>query len=84
MATGSFLNREEDPLQIGVYQVEDVHGKPHKVRTGEQSMRRPDAGILAEPHCGGLLAFRVKTYWYSASLGLLIAKEINKIGMSST
>ena len=49
MGTGWLLNREEDPLQIGVYQVEDVHGKPHKVRTGEQSTRRPDAVILAEP-----------------------------------
>jgi hypothetical protein len=47
--TGWLLNREEDPLQIGVYQVEGVHAKPNKVRTGEQSTRRPDAGILAEP-----------------------------------
>ena len=51
MATGWFLNREEDPLQIGVYPVpvEGVHAKPNKVRTGQQSTWRPDAGILAEP-----------------------------------
>ena len=49
MGTGWLLNREEDPLQIGLYQVEGVHAKPNKVRTCEQSTRRPDAGILAEP-----------------------------------
>jgi hypothetical protein len=43
------LNREEDQLQIGAYQVEEVHVKPRKVRTCEQSTRRPDAGILDEP-----------------------------------
>ena len=36
-------------MQIEAYQVEEVHGKPHKVMTGEQSMRRPNAGIFAEP-----------------------------------
>jgi hypothetical protein len=35
------LNREEEPCQICVY-------LPHKVRTGEQSTRRPDAVILDE------------------------------------
>jgi hypothetical protein len=49
MGTGWLLNREEDPLHSGVYQVKGMHGKPHIVRTGEQSTRRLDAGILVEP-----------------------------------
>ena len=51
------LNGGEDPLQIGAYQVEEVHGKLHKVRTDKhQWTRRPDAGI------GGSLAIQVTTY----------------------
>jgi hypothetical protein len=36
------------------------------------------------PHCGGSLAISITTYWYSARLDRGFAKEINKIGMSST
>jgi hypothetical protein len=54
------------------------------VRTGEQLTRRLNAIILARPSFGSQIAFQVKTYWYSASLGLQNAKEMNKIGISST
>ena len=36
-------------MAIGSYQSEEVREKPSKVRTGEQSTRRLDAVILAEP-----------------------------------
>jgi hypothetical protein len=49
MGTGWLLNREGEPWQIGSYQSEEVRGKPSKVRTDEQLMRRPYAVILVEP-----------------------------------
>jgi len=62
--------------------VEEVHAKPNKVRTGEQWMRGLEYWTNLCP--GGLLAFSVTFSWLSERLGLWIAQEINKIGMSST
>jgi hypothetical protein len=86
MGTGWLLNKEEEPLpwQIGPYQSKQVGGKPSKVRTGEQSKRRPDAVILEEPSSQKLSQHLTANPLIFASLGLQIAKEINNIGMIST
>ena len=44
-------------MAIGSYQSEEVREKLSKVRTGEQSTRRPDAVILAEPSLQKLSPF---------------------------
>ena len=35
-------------MKIGAYQVEEVHAKPNKVRTGEQWTRGLNVGILVK------------------------------------
>jgi len=57
MGTGWLLNREGEPWQLVRINRKKVRGKPSKVRTGEQSMRRPDAVILAEPSLQKLSPF---------------------------
>ena len=87
MGTGWLLNKEEEPLpwQIGPYQSKQVGGKPSKVRTGEQSKRRPDAVILDEPSLRKLSHhLTANPLIFALLLGLQIAKELNNIGMIST
>jgi hypothetical protein len=41
MGTGWMLNREEEPWQIGSYQLEEVRGKPRpKVGTGTSFLNK--------------------------------------------
>ena len=85
MGTGWLLNRAVNSRWIVAYQAEKVHGKLHTVRPDEKLTRRPDAGLIVESSFQRLTRHFNNNHLLLREFRLsIIAKENNKIGMSST